>query len=64
MVLCIIPPNVRLIAEILKELGWERRSERTDGRMDIRAQGPTTIPVGPMAAKGNKIMTCFNDDLK
>ena len=31
MVLCIIPPNFRLIAEILKEFERERRSGRTDG---------------------------------
>ena len=57
----IIPPNIRLVAEILKELEWWRRSGRTDredGRTDRqtdggtdrrpadRTQWPTTIPVG------------------
>ena len=50
MVLCIIPPHFKLIAEILKELERERRLGRTDGR----TQWPTIIPVGPMAADGKK----------
>ena len=49
MVMCIIPPNFRLLAEILKELERERRSgwtdrqtdRRTDGPMDRRTDGPT-----------------------
>ena len=44
MVLCIIPPNVRLIAEILKELEWERRlgtDRRTDGQPDARTDDNT-----------------------
>ena len=39
MVMCIILPNFRLIAEILKELERERRSGRTEGRADTMTGG-------------------------
>ena len=48
MVLCTIPLNCRLMAEVLKELEQERRSGRTAGRND-RGQYPSA----PMAADGN-----------
>ena len=36
MILCIIPPNFRLIAIILQELERERSLGRTDGQTDKR----------------------------
>ena len=44
----IIPPNFRLIAEILKGLERKHHSGWTDGW----TQWPTTIPIGPMGAEG------------
>ena len=41
MELCIIPPNFRLIAVILKELERERRSGWTDGRTDAMTHDNT-----------------------
>ena len=60
-VLCIIPLNFRLIAEILNVLQRERRSGRTEGRADGRADRqtdgvwtlwPTTIPVSADGGRG------------
>ena len=41
IVLCIIPQNFRLIAEIIKELEWERHSGWIDGQMDRRTDDIT-----------------------
>ena len=46
MVLYIIPPNSRQIAEILKELEQERRLGQTD------EQRQTIIPVGANGGQG------------
>ena len=50
MVLCIIPPNLRLLAEICKESERESRSARTDGRMDGR-NDRRQYPLGAFEAK-------------
>ena len=55
MVLCIIPSNFRIIAEILKKLEWEPHLGQTDGQRDGRTQLPTIIPVGPMMAEGKNV---------
>ena len=53
MVLCITPPNFRLIPEILQELEGQRcPSGRTD-RMDRWLQAMTTIPVNADGGRGN-----------
>ena len=61
MVLCIIPPNFRLLAEILKELEREHCSGRTDGLMVGQTDGQMArrndrgqYPSTPMAAEGKK----------
>ena len=61
MVLCIIPPNFRIIAEVIKDLERNRLSGRTDGhrqtegRTDVRAHGTTTIPVSVDGEQGKKM---------
>ena len=54
----IIPPNFRLIDEILKELERERRSGRTNGWTDAMTDDNT--PSAPMASKGkNGVLPVF-----
>ena len=53
MVIYIIPPNVRLMAEIRKVLERWRRSGRTDGREDGRNE-QRQYPSVLTAAEGNK----------
>ena len=57
--MCIIQPNFRLIAEILKELEGERRPGEMDGRTDDGSNHQQQYPWVPMAAEGKNYDTYF-----